>query len=144
MNLFLHFLDFALSGGPNRTEFTEYRSFGSVLFGSVWYFWEVPNRISKKSKKHIRSFETSKYRKYFWNYWKIFTCINSWILLKYSYTTKYNTDLIHFYEEKWTNRVKHLSSYITWYRLVFFGSVQLEYRSLGIQYFGILPASVVH
>ena len=23
------------SGGPNRTEFTEYRSFGSVLFGSV-------------------------------------------------------------------------------------------------------------
>ena len=25
------------SGGPNRTEFTEYRSFGSVLFGSVWF-----------------------------------------------------------------------------------------------------------
>ena len=28
----------------DRTEFTEYRSFCSVLFGSVWYFWEIPNR----------------------------------------------------------------------------------------------------
>ena len=29
------FVSEGFSGGPNRTEFTEYRSFGSVLFGSV-------------------------------------------------------------------------------------------------------------
>ena len=31
----VHVTDASCSGGPNRTEFTEYRSFGSVLFGSV-------------------------------------------------------------------------------------------------------------
>ena len=44
---------YAGSGGPNRTEFTEYWSFGSVLFGSARWDPEIPNRIFLTIVRHF-------------------------------------------------------------------------------------------
>ena len=44
---------YAGSGGPNRTEFTEYWSFGLVLFGSARWDPEIPNRIFLTIVRHF-------------------------------------------------------------------------------------------